>query len=120
MEGEPKPGARIKGRILDVNKKDGIVDLTLKAALVAAGPKKASQPEVTSGLCLSDDMTLTLLVVSVCPAVTVWLSSAMRSAVKSTLVPLRRCVVKGVIWWYKCAEDGVGVGLMMQLRIPTC
>ncbi|BDA47226.1 probable protein RRP5 homolog [Coccomyxa sp. Obi] len=49
VEGEATPGARIKGRILDVNKKDGIVDLTLKAALVAAAPKKAAkatQPEV--------------------------------------------------------------------------
>ena len=54
MEGEATPGTRIKGRILDVNKKDGIVDLTLKAPLVAGAPKKATGkaakaalPEVT-------------------------------------------------------------------------
>ena len=53
VEGEAKPGSRIKGRILDVNKKDGIVDLTLKPPLVAAAPKKSAtaiQPEVTCTL----------------------------------------------------------------------
>jgi hypothetical protein len=40
VEGELAPGAPIKGRILDVSKKDGIVDLSLRVALVAA-PKTA-------------------------------------------------------------------------------
>lgn len=36
------PGAPIQGRVLDVSKKDGIVDLSLKAALTsAAAPRKA-------------------------------------------------------------------------------
>ena len=35
-----QPGAPIEARVLDVNKRDGIVDISLKAALVAE-PKKA-------------------------------------------------------------------------------
>lgn len=50
VEGEAKAGARIKGRILDINKKDGIVDLTLKAPLVAAAPKKATGKAATAAL----------------------------------------------------------------------
>jgi len=41
VEGKVEPGTEVVGRILDVSKKDGIVDLTLKAGLVAAAPKSA-------------------------------------------------------------------------------
>ena len=40
VEGDMQAGSPIEARILDVNKKDGIVDVSLRAALVA-GPKQA-------------------------------------------------------------------------------
>jgi ribosomal protein S1 len=43
-DAEHKAGDAIVGRILDVNKKDGIVDLSLKAALIAgAAPRKGTK-----------------------------------------------------------------------------
>ena len=41
--GAAKAGAPIKARVLDVSKKDGVVDLSLKPALTAAGTKKAAK-----------------------------------------------------------------------------
>lgn len=75
VEGEATPGTRIKGRILDVNKKDGIVDLTLKAALVAAVSKKAAkatQPEVTCSCFISYTNFYKRLFFPCCPPSTAW------------------------------------------------
>ena len=44
-ETEPAVGASIKGRILDVNKKDAIVDLTLKKDLLAGAPEPGKSPK---------------------------------------------------------------------------
>lgn len=41
--GAAKAGAPIKARVLDISKKDGVVDLSLKPALTAAGTKKAAK-----------------------------------------------------------------------------
>ena len=41
--GSAKAGAPIKARVLDISKKDGVVDLSLKPALTAAGTKKAAK-----------------------------------------------------------------------------
>ena len=41
--GAAKAGAPIKARVLDISKKDGVVDLSLKPALTAAGTKKAAE-----------------------------------------------------------------------------
>ena len=43
VDGTLKAGAPIKARILDVNKKDGVVDLSLRPVHTAAGTKKAAK-----------------------------------------------------------------------------
>ena len=43
VEGKLKAGAPIKVRILDVSKKDGVVDLSLRPVHTAAGVKKAAK-----------------------------------------------------------------------------
>ena len=43
VEGTLKAGAPIKARILDVSKKDGVVDLSLRPLHTAAGVKKAAK-----------------------------------------------------------------------------
>lgn len=47
MEGTLKAGAPIKARILDVSKKDGVVDLSLRPLHTAAGIKKAAKALAT-------------------------------------------------------------------------
>lgn len=43
VEGSTDAGAPVKGRVLDVNKRDGIVDLSLLARLLAAKKAKATK-----------------------------------------------------------------------------
>ena len=43
VEGSTDAGAAVTGRVLDVNKKDGIVDLSLLARLLAAKKAKATK-----------------------------------------------------------------------------
>lgn len=43
VEGSTDAGAAVTGRVLDVNKKDGIVDLSLLARLLAAKNAKAAK-----------------------------------------------------------------------------
>jgi predicted RNA-binding protein with RPS1 domain len=43
VDGTVKTGDPIKARILDVNKKDGVVDLSLRPLHTAAGSKKAAK-----------------------------------------------------------------------------
>lgn len=43
MEGSTDAGTAVTGRVLDVNKKDGIVDLSLLARLLAAKKAKAAK-----------------------------------------------------------------------------
>ena len=43
VDGTVKAGDPIKARILDVNKKDGVVDLSLRPLHTAAGSKKAAK-----------------------------------------------------------------------------
>ena len=43
MEGSTDAGAAVTGRVLDVNKRDGIVDLSLHARLLAAKKAKATK-----------------------------------------------------------------------------
>ena len=43
VEGTLKAGTPIKARILDISKKDGVVDLSLRQAHTAAGVKKAAK-----------------------------------------------------------------------------
>ena len=43
MDGTLKSGAPIKARILDVSKKDGVVDLSLRLLHTAPGVKKAAK-----------------------------------------------------------------------------
>ena len=43
VEGTPTAGTPFKARILDVSKKDGVVDLSLRLVHTAAGVKKAAK-----------------------------------------------------------------------------